>query len=626
MFLTSPYIFSGVRFRDVSRLWTGAAPQEDEQGNTTAPPQVIAPDNADSPQLDLCRWQLDTRLQRGMKQILEQASYPKMIFGKSVMEILWMREKEGEYAGNIVIDDLVDVDPTLFEINPLGYEPGLYLRKPSKRGTVAYEYTPVDERRFLVITNHMLFDDANGISELEPLRQTEQRREDNEKNWGRANQRSGRGTMIGSYGPSLLGAEAASEREDFQEALQEFDSNNNTVMIKYEENAVEILESDIHADSFRDFSDEEIEQISLVLTGSPTTLKEGKFGNQSMIESSEVRQESNLEKADCADISAAFTQQILKRLCDFNFPKTDVYPKMQIISPNLIAPTTPEEQDTNKEIMGGGETEESNEPKPVPKQEQAEKMSHNIGNWTTLPWDLDVERVKRLQIKKMQEEEPGVPVAVPAGHEEFPSATPTPEPYSNITEYAERYLADNISVREYNDLQPGEGRNIFTVKRLRNYTTDVLPILEAMKAAIAPTLALENEAMAWNVYYKSAVEIFAASGITMDIAIRDDLNISFRQTRQTAFSGGLLLYGQESGAVGVRIRNLDDGHEIRPVHKMWNNKVVALDNIAVLDRVLPPSDFGCLCYAELVYDAAQITAESKLPGVYPGDSYKYYAQ
>lgn len=363
MFFT-PYIWAGIRWRDVSRLWTGAGPTYNENGDQTSNAQIIANDidgnDVDSPQLQACRWLFDHRIDKGsITQLLKEITYAKLLLKKSVHEILWIREEQPDYGIKVSIAGFQHVDPTLFEFNPHGEAPGLYIQRVDGYGNKAVTYERVDERRFLIVTNQELFADKNGISELEPLRKSEPRREDAEKSWGRGAQRHGHGHIIGKYSSQLLGASASTDRDDFQEMLE--DMGTDTVSMTYEGNTIEQLDVDVKADVFSDFINELKAQISLVLTGSTSTFTDSEGGTKARLEVSEVAQESELEQQDCAEISAAITEQVLRRFCDYNWVDTDVYPKMQIITEEVLAPTMPEAQDTQTEILENEEPEEKEE-------------------------------------------------------------------------------------------------------------------------------------------------------------------------------------------------------------------------------------------------------------------------
>jgi hypothetical protein len=252
------------------------------------------------------------------------------------------------------------------------------------------------------------------------------------------------------------------------------------------------------------------------------------------------------------------------------------------------------------------------------------KTPDNIGK------DDDDEEKELAGIAELQdEEEPtpdAVPVAVPASYKTFPDTEPIPEIYKGSFFFAEEYL-ENMPVMEFPDVTAEDANYVFTVKRFRGFTGDMLPILEELKASIIPTLNAESEADAWMQYYAAAVEIFGRNGIPMDNAIRDDLNISFRQARQNALNGGVIRQAQEDpDIVGLRIINKEnvDHH---PVHVLWNGVGIPKDHpeLELGGRLRIPMDFGCVCFYDFVYDASQITPESEWPEVWPGQTYRFYA-
>lgn len=114
----------------------------------------------------------------------------------------------------------------------------------------------------------------------------------------------------------------------------------------------------------------------------------------------------------------------------------------------------------------------------------------------------------------------------------------------------------------------------------------------------------------------------------MDPAIRNDLNTSFRQTRQNALSQGVILEAQsDPNCVGLEIVNMH-GVEHHPVHTFWNGVKIPKDHpeLQIGGRLHEPMDFGCVCMYQKVFSASELTPESEWPDVYPGDTYKYYAQ
>lgn len=620
MFFT-PYIWAGVRWRDISRLWTGAGPTYNHDGEQTSNAQIIAKDpdgqEIESPQLNACRWLFDQHLKKGsITRLLKEITYSKLLLKKSVHEILWIREEQPEQSIKISIAGFQNVDPTLFEYNPLGYEPGLYIQKLNEYGTKSYTYEPVDERRFLIVTNQELFSDKNGISELEPLRKAEPRREDAEKSWGRGAQRHGHGHIIGQYGPQLLGAAASTDRDSFQEMLENMGTD--TISMTFEGNTIEQLDVDVKSEVFRDFITELKSQISVVLTGSTSTFTDAEGGTKARLEQSETAQESELEQEDCQEIAAAITEQVLWRFCDYNFLETDVYPKMQIVPEEVLAPTIPETQDTQTEILN------SEEPgKPNKEQEEIQKESN------LLRWNADTQS---LEVVKLQDEEESpeslFPVAIPAGYEDFPREELLSDEYRSVLDYAHDALAE-MPVKEYETVTKDDAAWVFTVKRFRGYTSEMLPILEAMKTAIDLTLDAESEKAAWEEYYSLIVPIFAAKGINMTPQIRTDLNISFRQARQNVLNDAYILAAQDDE--GVKGFEIVPNPNVKQHHLdeiAWYGLKIP-KNHAELQRgghLRPPLNFGCVCHLERVYSETELTPESQWPKDLPGETYKYYAQ
>ncbi|MBD3251032.1 hypothetical protein GF380_00970 [Candidatus Uhrbacteria bacterium] len=355
------------------------------------------------------------------------------------------------------------------------------------------------------------------------------------------------------------------------------------------------------AQAFVDWHLEFVQACSLLYTGSATALIEGKFGSLAKSESTEVREKSKREQLDAMYANAFWTYQFNRIWVNLNFTPeqiNSVYPTLQLIKPELILPTTPAGQE-------------------------------HINPDTTEPTPPDDIGQESVEMSELQEDAPAS--AIPEEHDNFPREIETPDPYLDVVDAAQHYLENEIDATPYVRIE-AEGKNpakVFAVKRLRHYETlqDLdrqTALLEELKTAILPTLALATEKEAWETYYDDAVIILSKYGIRMDTPTRDDLRISFRQARQNAYSGGLLAFGREHGAVGVRIKNLLDGHTIRIEHKAWHNVVVDMNDTDTLDRVLPPSDFGCVCYAELVYNPALITPPSEYPDIWPGETYRYY--
>lgn len=340
----TPYIFAGLRYRDVSRLWVSAHGLDPDKDGAFAPAQILFPPYVTAGDADMLRfaqWQFDERLSRGMRSVIQAMQSAALTYGRSIQEIDWQRQADGNYAGRIIINDIWDRDPDRFVINPKGLKPGLYLKKSVFSNSVD-QSDLLPPRKFAVMTNHKYFENQYGVSELRPLDNISVILAQVWGFWARGLEKAGKGSIIGKYSNKLLGKGNEQARADFLSEIQKI--ANETVTITHIENMIETLKPEFEATAFSDFVNTAIQQISLVLTGSATALAEGKFGSYSKEESTTVRQKSDLEQSDAATISECFNFQIIPYLIDFNFADVSAYPTMYLIQPERITPTTPKDQ------------------------------------------------------------------------------------------------------------------------------------------------------------------------------------------------------------------------------------------------------------------------------------------
>ena len=597
-FSANPYVKSGMLFRDISHLFVSARGLEPEKkGDPYYPAQLIytTPGLGDQEILDALAWQYDEEFQgriagnvpdSGFANILKSLDNPVKTYGRAIGEIQWYRREKDPYKGLLFADFVWSRDPQEYVFDPPDEKPGLY--KETMSG-----YEAMNPNQFLWYSYDSLYNNPYGTSINKPLEPWIKTWVKVFGYWRNALQKAGLGSWVAKYDETMAGntAGAKAKRTELRTALKEIIGGSGTIINKSAE--LEKMKLEIEAEAFLNWHESFIRAVSILYTGDATSLTEGRYGSRAKSESTEVREKSKREQLDALRVSAFWTFQFNRIFVDLNFPpdRIKIYPTLQLIQPERIMPTTPQ----------GQEHIDDTEPKQEPEKEK------------------ELRRPIELQ---EEEPEPPIPPAVPAGQEDFPNDTDTPESYRSVAEEAKNLLS-LMPVKNYSEVTSDEAPYTFTIKRLRGYG-DVVKILTDLKNAIIPTLDLENEAQAWDTYYTQAVQILKGYGVAMTPGIRDDLHISFRQARQNAYGRALLFVGKQQGAVGIRIRNLYDGHEIRTVHKFWDNIVLRLDDPR-LERVLPPSDFGCLCFAELEFNPENLTPESELPTLYPGETYKYYA-
>lgn len=660
----NPWIGTALYRRSIRRLWQRAGGIFDDDGQELFPPQLTKPQDITQEWWDFLAWNLDERLQRPFAQVIEAAQMAKIKHGRAVGEIMYLTE-DTPFGRRVVIDDILDRDPRRFVINPKDMAKGVYRRSDMSR---------LPDKKFIVWTAKEKYEIKRGQSEFELLIDPDYALPKIEKYERRNLERFGSPLMNMEVSAVAGGAHKENWRQEQVNQLRKM-GNQSAIITIMDKEKLNIHEGTGDTEGFEKAIVREIKKIGTVLLGNPTALIDGPNGSFSKEESTGARSLQHHEQTDAEDIQNGINYQLIPWLLDFNWPDVKVYPEVKIIPPETITPTTPKEQQTIQEIKDPEDDDDTTEETSGEESEDVEKMSavvpkitlgmirdikqvlelqHEILSRTasvvnypntqqasmTLPVENEEDVDEKFTIGKMyvgdwqgtqnfqedEEDEPTIPVAIPAGYKDFPRDTPTPESYKNVAEAAQAYLAENITAKPYQQVTSEEAPFVFTVKRFRNYSNPNIPqVLEELKQAIIPTLADDDEETAWKAYYDNAVVIMGKYGIDMDTGIRDDLNISFRQARQNAYAGGLLAFGMQDGAVGVRIKNLEDGHTIRFSHKEWHNKVLRLDDER-LKIVMPPSDFGCVCYAELVYDEGEITPEEELSTIFPGESYRLYAQ
>lgn len=597
-----PYITAGRLARDISHLWVSARGLTPEDNNASSPPQLIytTPDIGDQEVLESLAYQYDEGFDGGFAPIIRSLEAPAMQQGRCIAEIEWYRREEDPYKGFIFAKRIYSRDPEEYKYDYEGV-PGIYLNSenPPKR---------MNDLSFMSYAYDPLYNNPYGQSINRPLKRMSETWIKCYGYWEHALEKAGMGSWVAKYGNRLMGKakEAVDGRSNLMDALKKLASG--TVSIFHKDNEIEQHKLQVEAQLFLDFHTAYVQAVSLLYTGSATALAEGKYGSYSKEEATSVREKAAREHMDALRVSMFWTYEFNRRFCRINFApnRLKIYPTLQLISPELIFPTTPEGQDTES-VPEDHQVQQ----RPEKQEGQPEQQSEDTA-------DLMAE---------LQEAGDAPPMTVPPTYHEFPSEDPIPESYRAVTDLATDYLSTTIVARSYTDTTPDLAPTTFTMKRLRNFSQDT-EILEELKEAIVPTLFADTEAEAWEQYYIRALRIFAGYGIRMSSNLRDNMITSFRQARKNAFGAAVYEGAQrDPNVVAMRLITAGDD-QVRHSHDLWEGVVLSKDD-PLLKRLQTPMDFRCRCRWEPVsyQELSQypITPQEDLPQVMPGKSYRLYA-
>ena len=596
----NPYIFAGMRYRDVSRLWVSAHGLDKDDDGAYAPAQIIFPpyaETVDDQMLRFVQWNFDERLTRSMKSIIQQMQYSVLTYGRSIQEIDWQRQEGGKYAGRIVINDVWDRDPDRFVLNPKGLTPGIYL----KRSVFSNVVDPADrmpDRKFMVMTNRKYFENLYGISELRPLDSVAAILEKVWGFWARGLEKAGKGSLIGYYSNKLLGNGNEKGRATFLEEIQKIASE--TATVTHTDNRVETLKPEFEAAAFSEFVSTAISQISLVLTGSSTALQEGKYGSYSKEESTTVRQKSDIEQLDAAAISEAFNFQLIPWLIDWNVADVQAYPTMYLIQPERITPTTPKDQ--QQDPIG-----------VMPEEEEQASVE-------TLPGDVDAIGKKKV-VEMAEEDNPAMEETTqPTAQTVKPDLSffPAPEIFSEpeVIQAGKEFVESMPALADddFQKLPESKRYGAFTIAKVGD-RAGLEKVIAELRDEIAATIDEPDEEKAFLRYYPKARAILRGSGATVLSA--SELLVSFRVTRQKAYNEGILTYAENNADAlhGLQWKTQEDTR-VRRHHRVWNNITRPVDD-PIWREMQPPIDFNCRCYLQPIRkaDAAKYpyTPTDKVP-------------
>jgi hypothetical protein len=634
-----PVVEAALQYINVSRLFVSAKGLEPDENGAYFPAQLVfTSPGGDEEVMEALATQYDELFEGGFQPIIKSLEDPAITEGRCIAEIEWYMKEDEPYKGKMFARFVWSRDPDDYIFDYEG-EPGIY--RDADYSTIPEKMSPTS---FLSYAHAPLYNNKYGNSKNRSLQPWLQSWIEVFDFWRKGLEHSGYGFIVGTYARKYAGkgADAVSWRANFLKEILAYGAGKGG--IKEEGNELELQQIKMEAGLYLEWYTELKKDASLVYTGSETALVEGQYGTYAGKESGEVRERSYIEMLNAARVCGFWTWSFNRLWCAINYPpeRIKVIPTLQLIPPQLVVPTTPKDQEEVDQGDGEIKTPDNIGKDDDDEEKELAASGYFVGTGSnesspSIPWDGNSNVIFSneppkvfLDVSELQDkEEPtpdAVPVAVPASYKTFPDTEPIPEVYKGAFSFAEEYLQE-MPVMEYNEVTADDASYVFTVKRLRNYTTDVLPVLEALKAAIIPSLDAESEADAWMEYYAAAVEIFSANGIPMDNAIRDDLNISFRQARQNALNGGVIRQAQEDpDIVGLRIINKEnvDHH---PVHVLWDQVGIPKNHpeLALGGRLRIPMDFGCVCFYEFIYEPSQLTPESEWPEVWPGQTYRRYA-
>jgi hypothetical protein len=649
-----PIVKAGKQYRNISYLWVTAAGLNKEQHGTDFPPQLayVNPEYSDQEIYDHVAYQLDEAFDVRFGQIYKKISEDSMDNGVAIAEIDWFVKDSDPFKGGIFAANIYSRDPEPYIFDPKDHPPGLY------KDVGFGKLERMDDNKFMWFSYGGEFDNPYGRSINYPLRPWLDTWPKIFRYWRHALEKAGLGAWVALYDENVMGGEDTHSkllRNKLFDEVKKIAAGTASIMGKSSELTNHKLQMD--AEAFLSWHKTYSEQAGLVYTGSATALLNEENGSRASKESTDVREKSQLEMDDAQRIGGDWTYKFVRRSVGLNFPpdRPKALPQIYIINPATIMPTTPADQLTVEEAVEEPEAGDDGQ-EPEPTEDDGQELSASTSVWDGQGGNIHTEKNppeivsnikgkawkrndaqnKKIQariLKKwdetpfqiaelQEEEEPKSPVAVPAGNEEFPRKTPTPEQYLNNADAAKAYLSD-MPVKNWRDFQPDDGGKVFTIKRQRFFTPST-ELLEELKQAIVPTLDAPDEEQAWLMYYESAKSILKEAGLDMTPSIRSDLNISFRQARQTSYSRGLIAFGQQDGAIGMGTRTLKDGHAIRFEHDKWDGIALAWEHPR-FEEVINPADFGCVCENYLVYSLGEITPNDQIPTIKRGESYKLYA-
>lgn len=172
---------------------------------------------------------------------------------------------------------------------------------------------------------------------------------------------------------------------------------------------------------------------------------------------------------------------------------------------------------------------------------------------------------------------------------------------------------------EFDELPDSEKRKSFTITAMKN-TSESLRRVEALRDLIAETIEELDEDKAWKSYFRQAKKYLKREEIG---AVKDDLFVSFRYARQTAYNVALndVIESNADVLYGIQLFTQDDAR-VRPQHAKWHGVTRPADD-PIWDKIKLPWDHGCRCFKLPItwaeYEANpnkyKVTPPDEIPGI-----------
>lgn len=345
----NPYIYAALRNTadELCGKWNGAAgyvPKNPSEEFLRRPAQILAAsdDPRHAAQAEALRWNIDKRVKRGWDQVFRQLLNARK-HGKSVQEIKWAYQPDGQYRGAWVIDDLLDCPPDCFSFRydrvenratgEVDYK-RVMLYDPNASGNG----TPVPDGKFLVYTFDREMENDDGESILSKLDLYDWYQRNNFIFWM---------TDLNRYGSPLIVGTAPKGAGDAQRQalLEAIDSvQQETGIVISEDERLELLQAQRNGASGFELLNSILNYaIAVVLTGNALSMEGGGkgVGSYALAKATTAEIRMILLYALATQIDAVMNHQLIPVWMRYNFPVETDFPFQQTLPPRAEEVSNP---------------------------------------------------------------------------------------------------------------------------------------------------------------------------------------------------------------------------------------------------------------------------------------------